>query len=151
MTLAQFKQIYWWEFIHRLLGRLIGVAFALPLLWFAVRREIPRGYGWKMVGLLVLGGLQGALGWYMVSSGLADRTDVSHFRLAAHLLLALAIMGALIWVALDLRRLAATGEDRPARMTALRRGRRWQCSSCSCCSAPGSRGSTPGRWRTAGR
>ncbi|QIL02619.1 heme A synthase [Sphingomonas sinipercae] len=119
MTLAQFRQIFWWEFVHRLLGRLIGVVFALPLLWFAVRREIPRGYGWKMVGLLVLGGLQGALGWYMVSSGLADRTDVSHFRLAAHLLLALTIMGALIWFALDLRRLAITGRDQPARLTAV--------------------------------
>ena len=119
MTLAQFKQIYWWEFIHRLLGRVIGLAFAVPLLWLAVRREIPRGYGWKMVALLVLGGLQGALGWYMVMSGLADRTDVSHMRLAAHLMLALAIMGALIWVALDLRRLASTGEHRPARLTSL--------------------------------
>ncbi len=117
MTLAQFKRIYWWEFIHRQLGRLIGLAFALPLLWFAVRREIPRGYGWKMVALLMLGGLQGALGWYMVMSGLADRTDVSHMRLAAHLMLALVIMGALVWVALDLRRLARSGADRPARIT----------------------------------
>jgi cytochrome c oxidase assembly protein subunit 15 len=71
-----------------------------------------------MVGLLVLGGLQGALGWYMVMSGLSQRTDVSHFRLSAHLLLALTIMGALIWVALDLRRLAKTGQDRPSRLTA---------------------------------
>jgi len=117
MTLDQFKQIYWWEFIHRLLGRLVGVVFALPLLWFAVRREIPRGYGWKMGLLLALGGLQGALGWYMVASGLTDRTDVSHFRLSAHLLLAFVIMGALIWYALDLRRLSATGAGRPARMT----------------------------------
>jgi cytochrome c oxidase assembly protein subunit 15 len=119
MTLEQFRHIYWWEFVHRLLGRLIGVVFAVPLLWFAVRREIPRGYGWKMAGLLVLGGLQGALGWYMVMSGLSQRTDVSHLRLSAHLLLALAIMGALIWVALDLRRLARTGEDRPARLTVM--------------------------------
>jgi cytochrome c oxidase assembly protein subunit 15 len=117
MTLQQFKHIYWWEFLHRLLGRLIGVVFALPLLWFAVRGEIPRGYGWKMVGLLVLGGLQGALGWYMVMSGLSERTDVSHLRLSAHLLAALVIMSALIWVALDLRRLARTGEDKPSRMT----------------------------------
>src|SRR5215203_7162947 len=104
MTLAQFKHIYWWEFVHRLLGRLIGLVFAVGLLWFAARREIPRGYGWKMIGLVVLGGLQGALGWYMVMSGLANRTDVSHFRLSAHLLLALAIVAALVWVALDLRR-----------------------------------------------
>jgi heme a synthase len=119
MTLATFKHIYWWEFAHRLLGRTIGLVFGLGLLWFALRREIPRGYGWKVVGLLVLGGLQGALGWYMVASGLSVRTDVSHFRLAAHLLLALTIMGALIWVALDLRRLAATGEDQPSRLSVL--------------------------------
>jgi len=118
MTLAQFQQIYWWEFVHRLLGRVIGLVFGAGLLWFAAKRAIPKGYGWKMIGLLVLGGLQGALGWYMVMSGLSQRTDVSHFRLSAHLLLALAIMGALIWVALDLRRLASTGEDRPSRLTA---------------------------------
>ncbi len=119
MDLAAFKQIYFWEWLHRLLGRVIGLAFALPLAWFAIRRAIPRGYGWKLTGLLLLGGAQGVLGWYMVMSGLADRTDVSHFRLSAHLLLALAIIGALVWVALDLRRLAATGEDRPARLTPL--------------------------------
>ena len=117
MTLAQFKSIYWWEFIHRLLGRVIGLVFAAGLAWFAFKRAIPKGYGWPMVGLLVLGALQGALGWYMVMSGLADRTDVSHFRLSAHLLLALAIMSALIWVALDLRRLAATGRNAPSRLT----------------------------------
>ncbi|HET7816048.1 MAG TPA: COX15/CtaA family protein [Sphingomicrobium sp.] len=117
MTLAEFKRIFFWEWLHRLIGRLIGLAFALPLVWFALRRAIPRGYGWKLAGLLVLGGMQGALGWYMVMSGLVDRTDVSHFRLAAHLLLALAILGALVWVALDLRQLARTGEDRPARLT----------------------------------
>jgi cytochrome c oxidase assembly protein subunit 15 len=118
MTLGQFKFIFFWEWVHRLIGRLIGVAFALPLLWFAAMRAVPQGYGWKLVGLLVLGGLQGLLGWYMVMSGLVDRTDVSHFRLSAHLLLALAIMSALIWVALDLRRLAATGVNNPARLRA---------------------------------
>ena len=117
MTLAQFKSIYWWEFIHRLLGRVTGLVFAAGLAWFAIKRAIPKGYRWPMVGLLVLGGLQGVLGWYMVMSGLADRTDVSHFRLSAHLLLALAIMSALIWVALDLRRLAATGRNGPSRLT----------------------------------
>ena len=119
MGLEQFKSIYWWEFVHRLLGRLVGLVFAVPLLWFWARREIPAGYGWKLAGLFALGGLQGALGWYMVASGLAERTDVSHLRLSAHLLLALVIMGALIWVALDLRRLARTGDDRPARLTGL--------------------------------
>lgn len=117
MTLAQFRHIYWWEFLHRLLGRLIGLIFAAGLAWFAVKRAIPRGYGWKMVGLLGLGGAQGLLGWYMVMSGLSQRTDVSHFRLSAHLLLALAIMGALLWAALDLRRLASTGDHRPSRLT----------------------------------
>ena len=117
MTLAQFKHIYWWEFIHRLLGRLIGLVFALPLAWFAWKRAIPKGYGWKLAGLFALGGAQGLLGWYMVMSGLAQRTDVSHLRLSAHLLLALTIMGALIWVALALRRLAATGVDQPSRLT----------------------------------
>ncbi|NUS99739.1 MAG: COX15/CtaA family protein [Sphingomonas sp.] len=117
MTLAQFQFIFFWEWFHRLIGRVIGVAFAVPLIWFAARRAIPRGYGWKLVGLFVLGGMQGVLGWYMVMSGLVDRTDVSHFRLSAHLLLAFAIMSALIWVALDLRRLARLGEDRPSRLT----------------------------------
>ena len=119
MTVEQFKSIYWWEYLHRLLGRLIGIVFAVPLLWYAARREIPRGYGWKLAGLFVLGGLQGLLGWYMVMSGLSERTDVSHFRLSAHLALALVIMGALIWMALDLRRLAAGGDQRPARFTPL--------------------------------
>ena len=124
MDLAQFKFIFFWEWVHRLIGRLIGVAFILPLAWFALKRAIPRGYGWKLVALLALGGSQGLLGWYMVMSGLADRTDVSHFRLSAHLLLALFIMAALIWTALDLRRLAKTGEDGPARLARCQRGHR---------------------------
>ena len=118
MTLADFKFIYFWEWVHRLLGRLIGVAFALPLLWFAVKRAIPPGYGWRLVALLALGGLQGTIGWWMVSSGLSERTDVSHFRLAVHLLTALFILGGLVWTALDLRQLAR-GNERPARMTGL--------------------------------
>lgn len=115
MDLAAFQRIYFWEWLHRLLGRVVGLAFALPLAWFAVKRAIPADYGGRLAGLFVLGGLQGLLGWYMVMSGLVDRTDVSHFRLSAHLLLALAIMAALIWVALDLRQLAR-GRDRPARL-----------------------------------
>lgn len=117
MDLADFKFIFFWEWIHRLIGRLIGLAFALPLVWFAVKRAIPQGYGWKLVALLLLGGCQGLLGWYMVMSGLIDRTDVSHFRLSAHLLLALIIMAALIWTALDLKQLASSGKNRPARLT----------------------------------
>lgn len=116
MDLASYKFIFFWEWVHRLLGRLIGLAFALPLLWFAAKRAIPPGYGWRLAALLVLGGSQGLLGWYMVMSGLVDRTDVSHFRLSAHLLLALFIMAALVWTALDLRRLSRTGEDVHSRL-----------------------------------
>lgn len=119
MDLAQYKFIFFWEWIHRLLGRLVGVAFVLPLAWFAFRRAIPSGYGWRLVALLALGASQGALGWYMVQSGLVDRTDVSHFRLSAHLLTALFILGGLIWTALDLRQLSQTGENRPGRLTGL--------------------------------
>ena len=114
MTLSDFQFIFFWEWVHRLLGRLIGVAFALPLLWFAWRRAIPAGYGLRLVALLALGGLQGAIGWWMVKSGLSVRTDVSHYRLAIHLLTALFIMGGLIWTALDLRALARDPSARPA-------------------------------------
>ena len=117
MGLAQFKFIFFWEWVHRLIGRLIGLAFALPLLWFAWKRVIPKGYGWKLVALLILGAAQGALGWFMVQSGLVERTDVSHFRLSAHLLLALFIMAALIWTALDLRQLAKNRQNHPASLT----------------------------------
>ena len=102
MTLADFKAIFFWEYVHRLLGRLIGLAFALPLAWFAWRRAIPAGFGWKLSALFALGALQGAIGWWMVASGLVDRPDVSHIRLAVHLLTALLIFAGLIWVALDL-------------------------------------------------
>lgn len=117
MTLADFKFIYFWEWLHRLLGRLIGVAFALPLAWFWLRGRIPAGYKPRLLALLALGGLQGAIGWYMVQSGLADRTDVSHYRLAVHLLTAFFILGGLVWTALDLRALASDGSARPARLT----------------------------------
>jgi len=116
MSLEDFKFIYFWEYIHRLLGRVIGLAFALPMLWFAWKRAIPRGYGWKLAALFLLGGLQGAIGWWMVASGLVDQPEVSHVRLAVHLLMALAIFGALIWVALDLRTLARSPVARPARI-----------------------------------
>ena len=119
MSLGQFKEIFFWEYVHRLLGRLIGLAFALPLLWFAWKRAIPRGYGWKLAVLLVLGGLQGVIGWWMVASGLVDRPEVSHIRLAVHLLLALLIFGALIWTALDLRSLARDPSARPAKLPVL--------------------------------
>ncbi|OYW23596.1 MAG: heme A synthase [Sphingomonas sp. 12-62-6] len=117
MTMAGFKAIFFWEYVHRLLGRLIGMAFAVPLLWFAVRRQIPRGYGVRLVALLALGGLQGAIGWWMVASGLSARTDVSHVRLAVHLTTALILLGGLLWTALDLRALAQLPVARPARLT----------------------------------
>jgi cytochrome c oxidase assembly protein subunit 15 len=113
MTLAQYKFIYFWEWVHRLIARTIGLAFALPLAWFWWRKAIPAGYKPRLVALLALGGLQGAVGWWMVSSGLSASADVkvSHFRLAAHLLVALFTLGGLVWTALDLRALAR-GEAR---------------------------------------
>lgn len=116
MSLEDFKNIYFWEYVHRLLGRIIGLAFAIPLAWFAWKRSIPAGYGWKLAALLVLGGLQGAIGWWMVASGLVDRPDVSHIRLAVHLLMALAIFGATLWLALDLFALGRGEGAGPARM-----------------------------------
>ena len=120
MTLADYKFIYFWEWVHRLLARLIGLAFALPLAWFWVKRQIPQGYKPRLLALLALGGLQGAVGWWMVSSGLTQDVKVSHFRLAAHLLVALATLGGLTWTALDLRALAR-GEPR-ARLTGFAAG-----------------------------
>ncbi|MBU3078492.1 COX15/CtaA family protein [Sphingomonas quercus] len=111
MDLAGFKRIFFWEYLHRLIARTIGIVFALPLLWFWWRRNIPSGYGGRLVGLLALGGLQGVIGWWMVASGLIDRPDVSHLRLATHLLMALFIFACTIWTALDLR-----GSGRPARL-----------------------------------
>lgn len=103
MELADFKEIFFWEWFHRLWGRLIGLVFALPLAWFWIKKQIPEGYKGKLLFLLVLGGSQGFIGWFMVMSGLVDRPDVSHFRLAAHLLLAIIIYCALLWVAFDLK------------------------------------------------
>jgi len=111
MTLADYKFIYFWEWFHRLLGRVIGLTFALPLVWFWLRRAIPAGYKPRLVGLLLLGGLQGAVGWWMVKSGLVQDVKVSHFRLATHLLLALTTLAALVWTALDLRS-TARGEGK---------------------------------------
>ena len=117
MSLAAFQFIYFWEWAHRLLGRLIGLAFALPLVWFAARRAIPAGYTPRLVALLMLGGLQGTIGWWMVTSGLSERTDVSHIRLAVHLVTALFILGGLVWTALDLLALQKNPQSRPARLT----------------------------------
>jgi heme a synthase len=119
MDLAAFKFIYFWEWIHRFLGRLVGLAFVLPLAWFWAKNAIPKGYKMRLLALLALGASQGALGWYMVQSGLVDRTDVSHFRLSAHLLTALFILGGLIWTALDLRMVKRHRANIPARLTRL--------------------------------
>jgi heme a synthase len=151
MTLADFKFIYYWEWIHRLLGRVIGLALALPWLFFAVARLVvpilvmaaswvaglsgrpwdcgaalaavrkiwlPSGYLFRIFALTMLVGLQGTIGWWMVASGLETRTDVSHFRLAAHLMTALAIFGGLIWTALDLKSAA----QHPARLNSFSMG-----------------------------
>jgi cytochrome c oxidase assembly protein subunit 15 len=104
MTLAEFKTIFFWEYLHRLWGRLIGIAFAVPFLWFLWMRRLSRALAPKLAALLVLGGLQGALGWYMVESGLAGRIEVSQYRLVAHLGAAVALYLAILWVALDLAR-----------------------------------------------
>lgn len=117
MTLAGFKFIFFWEWVHRLLGRFIGLLFFLGVGWFAIKREIPRGFAWRLAALFILGGLQGAVGWFMVVSGLEGRTEVSPYRLSAHLLFALFLFSALIWTALDLRVLSRGTDERPARLT----------------------------------
>ena len=102
MSLADFQTIYWWEYVHRLWGRLIGLVYLVPFLYFVARGRIPRRLAWPLAGIFALGAAQGALGWYMVESGLADRVDVSQYRLVAHLVLALAIYGVTLWIALGL-------------------------------------------------
>ena len=99
MSLDAFKFIFWWEWAHRFLARMVGFAFAIPLVYFVVRRRLPAAFSWKLAGLFMLGGLQGAIGWYMVSSGLVDRIDVSHYRLALHLTVAFLILALLLWSA----------------------------------------------------
>ncbi|MGE0668195.1 MAG: COX15/CtaA family protein [Sphingomonadales bacterium] len=115
-TVADFKTIFWFEYLHRLLGRLIGAAFALPFFWMLWRGRIPgplKPHLWLLLGL---GALQGFMGWYMVKSGLVDRPDVSQYRLAAHLGIAFAIYGYIVWLVLGLRQ-PRTG--RPAPFTAV--------------------------------
>jgi heme a synthase len=102
MSLQAFKGIFWWEYFHRLLGRLIGLAFLVPLLCFLWKRKVPRGLVPRLFGIFLLGGLQGAVGWWMVASGLIDDPRVSHVRLAIHLGIAFLIFAAMLWTALDL-------------------------------------------------
>lgn len=112
MSLADFKTIYWLEYLHRLWGRLIGIVFLAPFIWFAVRRQLSGGFAARLCGVFVLGALQGLMGWYMVKSGLVDRPAVSQYRLAAHLVLAFVIYGWLLWLALHCLRPMAQGPRR---------------------------------------
>ncbi len=102
MTLKAFKQIFWVEYLHRVLGRIIGVLFALPLLYFFLTRRIGKGLALRLFGIFVLGGLQGLLGWYMVRSGLHSVPAVSPYRLTAHLGLAVVLYGLVLWIAFSL-------------------------------------------------
>jgi len=111
MSLGDFKTIFLWEYVHRLWGRLIGFVYLLPFLYFLARGRIPRRLTWPLVGIFALGAAQGALGWWMVKSGLADRIEVSQYRLTAHLALALLIYAATLWTALGL--LHTLGEAAP--------------------------------------
>ena len=121
MTLAQFRGIYFWEWGHRLLGRVVGLVFALPLAWFWWRGRLTPRLKAQLLALLLLGGLQGAVGWWMVKSGLANRVEVSQYRLALHLLLASLSFAALAWVATGLRP-SATASSLP-----------WRCRAAGFC------------------
>src|SRR6516162_8492754 len=99
MSLEEFKTIFWWEWSHRLLGRLVGIAFLLPFLWFLWRGFVDRRLGVALTGIFALGAVQGAVGWWMVASGLTERVAVSQYRLAFHLTLACMIYAALAWTA----------------------------------------------------
>ena len=106
MSLSDFKQIFFWEWFHRLLGRLIGIIYLIPFLFFLIKGWIPKGYKAKLFALFLLGGLQGFMGWYMVKSGLVDIPAVSHYRLAAHLSLALILLSIMLWLGLTFRKTA---------------------------------------------
>ncbi|MGH8623470.1 MAG: COX15/CtaA family protein, partial [Burkholderiales bacterium] len=121
MDLEGFKGIFWLEYFHRLLGRLIGAAFLVPLLYFLWRRVLTRPLALKLGGIFLLGAAQGALGWYMVASGLVDDPRVSHYRLTAHLALAFAIYAAMLWLALDLLGATPAAVAATGRLGRLRR------------------------------
>jgi cytochrome c oxidase assembly protein subunit 15 len=113
MTLEGFQGIFWWEWAHRLLGRTAGLVFLLPLLWFVWKRRVRRDLGWRLFGIFLLGGAQGALGWYMVASGLVRDPHVSQYRLTAHLSMALILIGSMLWLAFG-RLALARGASAPA-------------------------------------
>ena len=102
ISLTEFKGIFFWEWLHRFIGRAIGLVFIIPFLYFIITRQLDKSTIKKTIILLILGGFQGFLGWYMVKSGLVDRPDVSHYRLAAHLTTAFVTFAFTLWVALDL-------------------------------------------------
>jgi heme a synthase len=116
MDLAAFKHIFFWEYFHRLMGRIMGAAFALPFLYFLIRRAIPKGFTWRLLLLFVLGGAQGGIGWLMVASGLTSRVNVQPAMLAAHLTMALFLLSALLWTALDLKQIARHSRAVPAHL-----------------------------------
>ncbi|MGN6498601.1 MAG: COX15/CtaA family protein [Tsuneonella sp.] len=119
MTLATYKFIYFWEWVHRLLARAIGTLLIAVTAWYWLKRQIPAGYKPRLIALIALIGLQGAIGWWMVESGIAGDVKVSHFRLSLHLLTALFTLGGLVWTALDLLALARDPAARPARLRGL--------------------------------
>ncbi|MBI2967279.1 MAG: COX15/CtaA family protein [Bacteroidetes bacterium] len=100
-TLPDFKEIFWWEYVHRLLGRIIGIVFIIPFIWFIGTKKLSGRLLWQVIGIFLLGAFQGLLGWLMVESGLVDIPRVSHYRLAAHLVTAMATMGYILWVAME--------------------------------------------------
>jgi len=101
-SLSDFKSIFWWEYLHRLIGRIIGVVFLIPFIVFWAKGYFNKHWFWRLVLLFALGGFQGFLGWFMVKSGLVDRPDVSHYRLAAHLSAALLLFSYIIWLIMDI-------------------------------------------------
>lgn len=121
MSVDEFKSIFWWEYFHRLLGRLIGLVFFIPFVYFLVKKQIDRSLGIKLTGIFVLGGLQGLMGWYMVMSGLVNDPHVSQYRLTAHLGLAFIIFAAMFWVALGLLSPKGDNPDAGEAMQSLRR------------------------------
>lgn len=119
MSLDAFKTIYWWEWAHRMLGRVIGMAFLLPFLWFLWRGRIVQGMRWRLWVIFALGAFQGGVGWWMVASGLAGRVSVSQYRLAFHLTLACLIFAAILWTAQRIVPATNESSSRRARLTAL--------------------------------
>ena len=120
MSIDEFKSIFWWEYFHRLLGRLIGLVFFIPFVYFLIKKKIDRPLGIKLVGIFILGGLQGFMGWYMVMSGLVNDPHVSQYRLTAHLGLAFVIFAAMLWVAMDILSPKSVNSEPNERIQGLR-------------------------------